>query len=196
MISVFRLILATLLITLTAGCSVVAGSASPSQPPRAVSHAQPVHRKILGRSDPEFIAIPRISARSSLIPLGLNQDGTVQVPPVETPMQAGWYKLGASPGEPGRAVILGHVDGRKDAGIFYRLRELRPGDEIVVRRQDQITVRFQVRELRQVDKSTFPADEVYGDSPVPELRVVTCGGSFDRATQNYRDNIIVFATAK
>ncbi|MCA1709544.1 MAG: class F sortase, partial [Actinobacteria bacterium] len=138
--------------------------------------------------------IPSIAADSSLIPLGLKGDGTVQVPPVETPMQAGWYRLGPTPGERGAAVILGHVDGHDRSGIFYRLRELRPGDVVDVHRVDGTVARFFVTLIQQVDKKKFPSQSVYGTTDRAELRLVTCGGTFDRSAHSYRDNIIVYAS--
>jgi sortase family protein len=150
----------------------------------------------LGRSEPTELWIPRIEARSSLVSLGLNKDGTVEVPPVAEPMQAGWYSLSATPGEAGPAVILGHVDGNRKPGIFYRLRELVPGDDVEVSRIDGSVARFVVREVDQVPKAQFPTDAVYGDTTDPELRLITCGGHFDRATHSYMDNIIVYATLR
>ncbi|MFE0027515.1 class F sortase [Amycolatopsis sp. NPDC059021] len=147
----------------------------------------------MAKAEPVSLDIPKIGARSSLIPLGLNPDNTVQVPPVETPLQAGWYENGPTPGEMGPAVILGHVDGNKQAGIFYRLRELAPGDRISVSRKDGSTARFAVTKVDQVAKDRFPTDAVYGDTNTPELRLITCGGAFDRNAHSYLDNIIVYA---
>lgn len=146
------------------------------------------------QTEPAEIRIPKIEARSSLIPLGLNADGTVEVPSVDSPMQAGWYRNGPKPGEVGPAVVLGHVDGNKQPGIFFRLRELKPGDEVQVSNTDGKTARFLVRQVNQVPKDQFPTDAVYGDTAEPELRLITCGGSFDSAARSYRDNIIVYAT--
>ncbi|WP_245900617.1 class F sortase [Prauserella shujinwangii] len=148
----------------------------------------------LPRSVPAWVAVPRIGARSSLVPLGLNPDRTIAVPPVHEPMQAGWYRYGPTPGEKGPAVVLGHVDGDGREGIFARLRELRPGDEIRVGRQDGRIARFVVEHMAQVPKTRFPAEDVYGDTAGPELRLITCGGAFDSDADSYRDNVIAFAT--
>lgn len=145
------------------------------------------------RVEPTEVRIPRIDAKSSLIPLGLHPDDTIQVPPVEQPMQAGWYVHARAPGEPGPAVILGHVDGNAQPGIFYRLHELRPGDEVEVSRTDGSVVRFAIEKVDQVPKDSFPTDAVYGDTPDPVLRLITCGGVFDRSARSYEDNIIVYA---
>lgn len=150
--------------------------------------------KPMRKSDPVSVEIPKIGARSTLTKLGLNKDGTVQVPPVSQPMQAGWYSKGPTPGEKGPAVLLGHIDGAKQPGIFYRLRELKPGDEVLIRRADGSTAKFVVQRSAQVPKTDFPTEEVYGNTDQPELRLITCGGSFDRAAGSYRDNTIVYAT--
>lgn len=148
----------------------------------------------LERSEPTELWIPHIGARSSLIPLGLNKDGTVEVPPVERPMQAGWYSLGPTPGEVGPAVVLGHVDGYRNPGIFYRLHELVPGDDVEISRADGSVVRFVVRKVDQVAKAQFPTEAVYGQTPDSELRLITCGGRFNQAAHSYVDNIVVYAT--
>ncbi|ONI86000.1 class F sortase [Actinosynnema sp. ALI-1.44] len=150
----------------------------------------------LSASTPTEVSIPKIGAHSTLVPLGLNPDETVQVPPVTQPMQAGWYDKAPTPGEVGPAVILGHVDGDHKPGIFYKLKDVAPGDEVLVSRSDGVKVRFVVDRVKQVSKDDFPTDEVYGDTTKPELRLITCGGVFDKSARSYKDNIIVFATMK
>lgn len=144
-------------------------------------------------SEPTEVRIPKIGVRSSLIPLGLNPDETVEVPPVEQPLQAGWYRLARTPGEAGPAVLLGHVDGNRQPGVFFRLKELTAGDDVEVSRKDGTTARFRVTRTEQVAKDSFPTEAVYGDTVTPELRLVTCGGSFDASARSYRDNVIVYA---
>ncbi|GAA1815019.1 class F sortase [Planosporangium flavigriseum] len=168
----------------------------PAQPvfPRATRTASPRPTlTALPRSKPVRVSIPAIDAASSLMPLGLNPDRTVQVPPLSDPMQAGWYSLGPTPGEVGASVILGHVDGYSEPGIFFRLRDVRPGDRILVTREDGTTVRFMVYRTEQVPKDDFPTEKVYRAAARPELRLITCGGSFDSQSGNYRDNVLVFA---
>ncbi|MCG8915889.1 class F sortase [Actinokineospora sp. PR83] len=142
---------------------------------------------------PVEVNIPALGARSSLIPLGLNPDGTAEVPPLDHPAQAGWYKHGPAPGDPGPAVLLGHVDGHSLPGIFHDLATLTPGDRVEVTRNDRSTAAFTVRRVDRVAKTDFPTDAVYGETDDPQLRLITCGGAFDRATGNYEDNVIVYA---
>jgi sortase (surface protein transpeptidase) len=143
---------------------------------------------------PVRIDIPRIGVTSSLDRLGRARDKTVEVP---TRWEvAGWYAGGTRPGDPGSAVILGHVDSKRGPAVFSRLRELRKGDEIEVGRTDGSTIRFAVERVAQYDKQRFPTDEVYYPTLTPALRLVTCGGEFDATAGHYRSNVIVFATLK
>ena len=142
--------------------------------------------------EPVRVDIPRIGVSSSLMRLGRAPDGTVEVPkPFGV---AGWYAPGTRPGDPGSAVILGHVDSKRGPAVFYRLRELRRGVEIRVKRADGSWLRFVVERTEQFDKQRFPTDEVYYPTLTPGLRLVTCGGLFDPSTGHYRSNIIVFAS--
>ena len=143
---------------------------------------------------PVRIEIPRIGVASRLDRLGRAPDRTVQVP--RRWEVAGWYAPGTRPGDPGSAVILGHVDSKGGPAVFFRLRELRPGDEIVVVRADGSSVRFAVERTEQYDKQRFPTDAVYYPTLTPALRLVTCGGEFDATAGHYRSNVIVFATLR
>ena len=143
---------------------------------------------------PVRLKIPEIGVDTGLQRLGREKDGTVAVP--EGPHKwdmAGWYAGGARPGDPGSAVLLGHVDSTAGPAVFYRLRELRRGDEIRVVRADGSTVRFAVERVARYPKTRFPTDDVYYPALTPRLRLVTCGGSFDPAARSYRANVIVFA---
>ncbi|MFC5926586.1 class F sortase [Micromonospora vulcania] len=149
----------------------------------------------LERSAPTSIEIPRIGVDATIMSLGTNPDGTVQVPPLEQADQAGWYEPGASPGETGNAVIVGHVDSAKlGPAVFFDLGALVPGDTINVRRADGQPVAFRVDSVQSYPKTSFPTDLVYGPNDRPGLRVVTCGGQFDQVAKSYPDNVVVFAT--
>nr|WP_091607715.1 class F sortase [Micromonospora mirobrigensis] len=149
----------------------------------------------LERSTPTTISIPRIGVNASIMSLGTNPDGTVQVPPLEQAMTAGWYSPGASPGEVGNAVVVGHVDSAKiGPAVFFDLGALQPGDTITVGRQDGRSATFTVDEVRSYPKTAFPTERVYGPNDRAGLRVVTCGGTFDQAARSYLDNVVVYAT--
>ena len=138
--------------------------------------------------DPLRVRIPAIRVDSPLVPLGLNDDGTLQVPRYE---EAGWYAGGSRPGETGPSVIAAHVDSTTGPAVFHRLDELEPGDEVFVDYRDA-TVAFAVRDARRVTKTRFPTQKVYGATVAPELRLVTCAGNFDRSTRTYTANFIVW----
>ncbi|MER7335507.1 MULTISPECIES: class F sortase [unclassified Micromonospora] len=149
----------------------------------------------LARSTPTTISIPRIGVDASIMSLGTNPDGTVQVPPLEQAQLAGWYEPGPSPGEVGNAVIVGHVDSAAiGPAVFFSLGALQPGDTITVTREDGQRVTFTVESVKAYPKTEFPTEQVYGPSDRPGLRVVTCGGVFDQAAGSYPDNVVVFAS--
>jgi hypothetical protein len=143
-------------------------------------------------SPPVRLEIPAIGVSSPLVRLGLNPDGTMEVPGEYG--LAGWFTGGPQPGQLGPAVIAGHVDSRTGPAVFYRLRELRPGDQIRVVRADRRVLRFRVEALNSYPKQALPGDQVYGTTTVPSLRLITCAGTFDRARQSYRDNLVVWAS--
>jgi hypothetical protein len=153
------------------------------------------HGPSLPRSLPVAVDIPAIGVDSKLLHLGLNSDGTIQVPSLETSSgEAAWYKYSATPGQIGSSVIEGHVDSYQGAAVFYRLGALRPGDTINVTLADGITAIFRVTGVREYVKSRFPAKAIYGATHFAALRLITCGGAFDYATGHYLSSTVVFAS--
>ena len=149
----------------------------------------------LRRSLPVSVDIPAIGVSSKLLRLGVNSDGTIQVPSLDTrPGQAAWFKYSATPGQIGASVIEGHLDGYHGPAVFFRLGALRPGDSINVTLADGITAVFRVTGVRQYLKSGFPAKTVYGTTGYAALHLITCGGVFDHATGHYLSSTVVFAS--
>jgi len=149
----------------------------------------------LSRSLPVSVRIPAIGVDSRLLHLGLNSDGTVQVPSVETSSdEAAWYKYSATPGQIGSSVIEGHLDSYQGPAVFFRLGALRPGDTVDVTLADGITAIFRVTGVREYAKSRFPARAIYGAADFAALRLITCGGAFDYATGHYLNSTVVFAS--
>ena len=142
-------------------------------------------------SRPVGLTIPLIGVQTNLIYLGLTSDGSLQVP--STAYVAGWYTGSPRPGAIGSAIIVGHVDSYRGTGIFFRLRTLRRGDKIYVRRADGTLVEFRVTSVQTYLKNHFPTEDVFGPVPDAELRLITCGGAFDFATKHYVSNIVVYA---
>ncbi|KOG35869.1 MULTISPECIES: class F sortase [Streptomyces] len=182
------------------GCS--AGGGTTATPPAHVVEATaPVPAasvapvRPLGRSLPVRVRVPAAGvdtgAGGSVLRLGLNADGSVQVPSVEQAERIGWYEKGVTPGETGPAVLIGHFDTARGPAVLKDVARVRVGDEITVERADGKAAVFRVRELEQVDKDAFPTARVYGDTKRPELRIVTCGGEL---VDGHRpDNIILYA---
>ncbi|MGV8967655.1 MAG: class F sortase [Cellulomonas sp.] len=166
--------------------SVPTPVAVPSSPATPV----PVEAPHLGRSVPVRLEIPAIGVDSTLMELGLQADGTMEVPPAGFP--AGWFTGAPTPGEIGPAIIAGHIDWT-GPGVFFNLRDLLPDDRISITREDGSVAVFVVRQLEQFPKSEFPTDRVYGNLDFAGLRLISCGGSFNHATGHYEDNIVVFA---
>jgi len=138
---------------------------------------------------PTRVRITEIGVDSPLESLVLDKTGTLQAP--TTYGEAGWFAQGTQPGDPGPAVIAGHVDSKAGPGVFYRLRDLKPGNQAQVQR-DGKWLTFTVTATDKYPKTAFPTSKVYGPTPDPELRLITCGGTFDPTKNSYRDNIVVY----
>jgi hypothetical protein len=162
------------------------------RPARPTGAGTPV-LEVQAPSPPVRVVIPAIGVTSPLESLDLGGDGELTAP--DDYRSAGWFAAGTQPGQPGPAVIAGHVDSPDGPAVFARLQELEPGDEVQVVREDGSEVRFRVSELETAPKDAFPTASVYGPVPGPELRLITCDGLFDRSTGHYVDNLIVYAVA-
>ncbi|HZH18936.1 MAG TPA: class F sortase [Geodermatophilus sp.] len=169
---------------------------TPVAAPAPGAPAAPVDAESTGTvAAPVSMAIPSIGVRSDLLRLGVNGDGTVEVPPLAPDDQAGWYQRGPAPGAVGPAVVLGHVDSAEwGPGVFFDLGALRPGDEITVTREDGSAAVFAVDRVERHRKDDFPTIEVYGNTDDAQLRLITCGGAFDPDARSYEDNVVAFAS--
>jgi len=141
---------------------------------------------------PVSLTIPLIGVKTNLITLGLTAGGSMQVPVSAT--VAGWFTGSPRPGAVGSSIIVGHIDNENRRGIFYRLPELKSGDDVFVKRADGTTAEFRVTEVQTYLKDHFPTQTVYGPTPDAELRLITCGGAFDPVSRHYLSNIVVYAT--
>ncbi len=146
-------------------------------------------------SPPVTLSIDAISVDAPVERVDVDRDGTLVPPSLRQAARVGWYERGPTPGEAGNAVIVGHVD-TADSGpaVFYLLGRLKLGDAVTVRRRDGSKVTFEVDGVHLYPKHAFPADLVYGPATRPQLRLVTCGGTFDRATSTYSANTVITAT--
>ncbi len=199
------LLLAAVVLVL-AGVALALDPSASSAPPDAptivgvlpVPVPVPVERKPVSVADiaaeappPRGVNIDRLGIESPLVGLRVQGDGTLQVP--DDYDTAGWHRAGTAPGEVGPAVVVGHVDSYEGPAVFYRLRELQPGDRVTIDRVDGSVVVFEVYGQETVSKDAFPTERVYGPTDGPELRLVTCGGRFDEQARRYNDNVVVYA---
>ncbi|MFC4034359.1 class F sortase [Streptomyces polygonati] len=197
-------------LTALAGCSAAPEATTATTPPAVVraaavppgtpsSATAPPGTPSPGASatrppaDPTRVSIPSVGISSPLMRLGLNADGTVQVPPADKGMTAGWYTGAAVPGEVGAAVIIGHNDTRFGKAVFHDLRKIAEGADIDVTNTRGVTEHFTVTATESVSKKSFPTPQVYGPTTARALRLITCDGDFD-ANGHPVNNLIVFAT--
>jgi Sortase domain len=188
-------VVAVLLLATTVGCggtpeATPSGSAAVQGP--TAPRAAPTSAVVRARATPSALEIPAIGVNTGeLVDLGLTPSGTMEVP--DGAATAGWFALSPVPGESGPSVLAAHINYQKVPGVFARLHEMKVGDTAVVRRSDGTPVRFTAYRVERFSKSAFPTADVYGNTEGPELRLITCGGSFDEASGHYRDNVVVFA---
>jgi sortase (surface protein transpeptidase) len=172
----------------------LAGSTNATQ--RSEHNTVNVIDNFLSFSQPTHISIPDIEVTSSLLILGKNPDGTIEVPSGDKFNKAAWYKHSPAPGQIGAAIIEGHLDyENRGPAVFFRLADLTVGDEIKVRRADNKEVVFNVTKVATYAKDDFPTSEVYAVHDKVALRLITCGGEFNGRNGEYEDNTIVFAEA-
>ncbi|MGK5671979.1 class F sortase [Micromonospora sp. URMC 106] len=186
----------------TTGLALVVGglATTPPSPPRPGAADAPAGDRSappvppLGRAEPVDVRIPAIDVRAPIVAVGADAEGRLEVPPLDRPTLAGWYRHGVSPGETGNAVIVGHVDSAAGPAVFFDLGRLRAGDTVRITRADASVATFAVDGVASYPKDRFPTDLVYGPSGTAGLRLITCGGRFDRGAGSYVDNVVVFAT--
>ncbi|QKW27404.1 class F sortase [Streptomyces seoulensis] len=169
---------------------------APPQPAAAEGTPDPGEERLtapaLPPSPPTRIRIPSIRVNAPLMGLALTPAGSLDVPPAGDKNLAGWYESGTTPGERGTAIVAGHVDNTQGPAVFYDLGALKKGSRVEVDRRDGGVAVFTVDAIEVYQAKDFPDDKVYGAAARPELRVITCGGGYSRAT-GYQGNVVVFA---
>ncbi|WP_433241041.1 class F sortase [Streptosporangium sp. CA-135522] len=148
--------------------------------------------RLPGASDPVALVVPRADVNAPVTLIESAEDGTLEPPSLDQADLVGWDRLGPTPGEPGSAVIVGHLDTRTGPAVFAGLSRVRKGDAVVVTRADRTAVVFRVSAIERVSKTAFPVKKVYGSPPRPAIRLVTCGGDYDAERHSYEDNTIVY----
>ncbi|WP_092199021.1 class F sortase [Blastococcus tunisiensis] len=165
-------------------------TSAPAPPPPADLEVEPEPV-----AAPVALRIPALGVSSDLLDLGLQEDGSAEVPPLRAVDQAGWYRESPAPGAVGPAVLLGHVDSAEyGPGVFFELGALTPGAEVEVSRADGTVAVFAVDRVERYTKADFPTLRVYGNTADPQLRLITCGGEFDPVNRSYEDNVVAYAS--
>ncbi|MFD5871375.1 class F sortase [Streptomyces sp. NPDC060322] len=187
-------------VTVAAACLLLApvtgcGAAETPEPSVKVATHAPGARDEPKAPAPTRLEVPSLGIDTALLRLGLNEDGTVEVPPAEKGMTAGWYAGGAVPGEPGAAVLIGHNDTRFGEAVFHDLHRITKGADIAVSDGSGEEAHFTVTGTESVSKKAFPTQKVYGATGERVLRLITCDGAFD-ADGHPVDNLIVYAALR
>lgn len=154
----------------------------------------PAHRP-LGAALPQRIDIPGLGVQAPVVARGLDAQGAIDPPPYDQTGVVGWFAGGVEPGAAGTALMVGHVDTETRPAVFYKLSSVKPGDTVRVIRDDGKVAEFTVDDVQVVTRDHFDAQQAYGPRHTgrAELRLITCGGNFDRASRSYTANVIVSA---
>lgn len=171
--------------TATATGATAGASAKAVAPARRTPAAHSVH--------PLRLTIPQIGVNAPFTPLDLGPGGALNAPPPDDTNLVGWYRAGTVPGDRGPALVLGHVDTKAAPAVFWNLSALPKGSKVDIARDDGLTAEFTVDSAEAFSKTNFPDDRVYGSTPDAQLRLITCGGSYDRKKKDYTANVVVFA---
>ncbi|MFJ8851582.1 class F sortase [Streptomyces sp. NPDC102437] len=185
----------------------------PPAPPAAVAPAVPEVPEVLGShaapdpvtsskatvgpamsaSVPKRLRIATIGVDAPFTDLSLGPTGQLNAPPPNDNNLVGWYKDGVAPGERGAAIVAGHVDTMTGPAVFLQLRYLKPGAKVDITRADGSVATFKVDSVEQFSKAQFPDDRVYADTDTAQLRLITCGGTYNKTAKDYEDNVVAFA---
>ncbi|WP_371598074.1 class F sortase [Streptomyces sp. NBC_00564] len=155
----------------------------------------PPPKRPLGDAKPQRLDIPSMGVQAPVVARGLDPQGAIDPPPFDQPGVVGWYGAGAKPGAAGTALLVGHVDTETRPAVFYKLSAVRPGETVRVIRDDGTVAEFTVDDVRVLSRDQFDAQQAYGtrQSGRAELRLITCGGTFDATSRTYTANVIVSA---
>ncbi|MEV7415626.1 class F sortase [Streptomyces sp. NPDC089919] len=181
-----------------AGAWMLTHPAPPNVPPAVRAATSPGAEGLpqpaaaMARSRPVRLSVAALRIDAPITTVGMDEDGWLRAPDPSTPAVAGWYTGSATPGENGTAVIDGHVDTAAGPAVFYPLSTITPGTRVTVSRADGSTAVFTVYEVNSVPRHDFPTDRVYGGRGRPELRLITCGGTYSKSG-GYSDNVVVYA---
>ncbi|MDT0322007.1 class F sortase [Streptomyces millisiae] len=181
----------------TAGRLPLGGVGTPWSVADGDAGLPPAASPLSGSAPPSTLEIESLGVRADIVERGVDAAGGVEPPPFSSPELVGWYAAGPTPGAAGSAVLVGHVDTDREPAVFYSLSTVEPGAEVLVTRADGAVAEFTVRGVDVVERAEFDAERVYGPRDPgrtdAELRLITCGGTFDRERGSYSANVVVTA---
>ncbi|MFF9506509.1 class F sortase [Streptomyces sp. NPDC014724] len=161
--------------------------------PPPVTPSEPPVGPAMARSAPTRLQIPSIAVNAPFTDLGIGADGRLNPPPATDPNLVGWFKDGVTPGERGASIVAGHVDTKTGPAVFLQLQFLKPGASVDITRADGSIATFKVDTVETFSKANFPDKRVYADTPSAQLRLITCGGPYNKTVKDYEDNVVAFA---
>lgn len=142
---------------------------------------------------PKRIQIPKIGVDEVIEPVGLDTHRDMDIP--HDPNNTGWYSLGAKPGERGSAVIDGHLDlADGSPSVFWNLKNLSKGDEIIISGTTGKKYNFFVTDIETYPYNMLPLRQIFAATDTSRLNLITCGGTWDSASKNYSNRIVVYST--
>ncbi|MEE1807231.1 class F sortase [Streptomyces sp. BE133] len=161
--------------------------------PRPVTPSAPAVGPAMSRSVPTRLQIPSLAVKAPFTDLSIGADGRLNPPPPNDSNLVGWFKGGVTPGERGAAIVAGHVDTTTGPAVFLQLQFLKPGSTVDITRANGSVATFKVDSVETFSKAKFPDKRVYSDTPSAQLRLITCGGPYNRKAKHYEDNVVAFA---
>lgn len=168
-------------------------ASAPAAPASSASASASTAPPELPPSPPKRISIKSIAVDAPFTPLAIGPSGQLDAPPANDANLAGWFKDGATPGERGTSVVAGHVDTKTGPAVFLLLSTLKAGNTVDITREDGVVATFEVDSVETFSKADFPNERVYADKGTAQLRLITCGGVYDKKKKDYEDNVVVFA---
>ncbi|MFB6708919.1 class F sortase [Streptomyces sp. NPDC056333] len=179
--------------SMAAPAPAAAPPAAPGPPAPSTAASPSPTGLFMPRSKPTKLQIPSIAVKAPFTPLSIGANGQLNPPPPNDTNLVGWYKGGVTPGERGSAIVAGHVDTTTGPAVFLQLQFVKQGATVDITRADGSVATFKVDSVEKFSKANFPDDLVYADTPDAQLRLITCGGTYDRKAKDYKDNVVVFA---
>ena len=178
--------------TIPAPLATPVPAATATRTPAAPATAPPAAPPTAGLGPPLRIRIPQIAVDAAIQPIGVTAANEMEIP--QAPDLVGWYRYGPRPGESGNAVLAGHLDTSSGApAVFWRLKELRPGDTIEIDSDGRSLLLYRVDSVVSYPYDQAPLAEIFSAAGPSGLTLITCSGAWHRTDANYDQRLVVSA---